>query len=164
MVADRLEVRVAGALRRRGWTIAIAESCTGGGLAARITDIAGASDVFLGGIVAYHNEVKRSLLGVAEIVLAQHGAVSSEVAGAMAEACRTGLGATLGVGITGIAGPGGGTPEKPVGLVYIAVASPQGLRSEEFMLPGDRAAVRRAAVDNALQMVLSVVEEGWEDG
>jgi len=164
MIANGLEVRVTSALRRRGWTIAIAESCTGGGLAARITNIAGASDVFIGGIVAYHNEVKQSLLGVPDAVLAQHGAVSSEVAGAMAAACRICLGATLGIGITGIAGPGGGTLEKPVGLVYISVASPQGLRAERFMLTGDRAAVRHAAVDNALEMVLSVVEEERENG
>src|SRR5581483_9783961 len=107
--------------RARGFSLATAESCTGGLVAARLTSVPGSSDVVLGGVVAYANEVKRAELGVSEELLARHGAVSAEVAAAMAAGVRARLGADVGLAVTGVAGPAGGTPEKPVGLVYLHV-------------------------------------------
>jgi nicotinamide-nucleotide amidase len=117
-------------LRQRGETLAVAESCTGGGIGAALAAVPGASDVFLGGVIAYADEVKRSLLGVADTELERHGAVSDPVATAMAEGVRRVTGSLWSVAVTGIAGPGGGSDEKPVGLVHIAVAGPDGCRSE----------------------------------
>lgn len=119
---DSLEALVVDALRAAGKTLATAESCTGGLLAKRITDVAGSSDVFEMGCVTYANRVKEKLLGVPHETLEAHGAVSEETARAMAEGIVRASGADIGVGITGIAGPGGGTAEKPVGLVYIALS------------------------------------------
>ena len=116
-------------LRRRGDTLAVAESCTGGGLGAALAAVPGASDVFLGGVIAYANTVKQALLGVPADTLASHGAVSDPVAIAMAEGARRATGARWSIAVTGIAGPGGGSAEKPVGLVHIAVAGPDGTRS-----------------------------------
>ena len=116
-------------LRRRGDTLAVAESCTGGGLGAALAAVSGASDVFLGGVIAYANTVKQALLGVPADTLASHGAVSDPVAIAMAEGARRATGARWSIAVTGIAGPGGGSAEKPVGLVHIAVAGPDGTRS-----------------------------------
>jgi nicotinamide-nucleotide amidase len=116
-------------LRRRGETLAVAESCTGGGLGAALAAVPGASDVFLGGVIAYANAVKQGLLGVSADLLASHGAVSDPVAIAMAEGALRCSGADWSIAVTGIAGPGGGTAEKPVGLVHIAVAGPDGVRS-----------------------------------
>jgi len=147
-------VRLHAQLCKRSLTIAAGESCTGGGLAARLTEIPGASTVFLGSIVAYHNEVKTALLGVSEAILEAHGAVSPETATAMASGARDRFSSDLGVGITGVAGPGGGSAEKPVGLVYVAVADSSGTLAERFHFEGDRAAVRRQAVDAAIEMVL----------
>ena len=114
--------------RERGLTLATAESCTGGLVAARLTSVPGSSDVFLGGVVAYANEVKEAELDVPAEVLAEHGAVSAETAAAMARGARERLGADVAVAVTGIAGPGGGTPEKPVGLVYLHAAGPAASR------------------------------------
>ena len=144
-------------LRRRGWTIATAESCTGGMLAARITDFPGASDVVRGGIVAYANDVKSALVGVPAAAVEEHGAVSEPVARALAEGAAARLGADVGVGITGIAGPDGGSPEKPVGTVHIAVATPSGTESRRLLLPGNRDAVRRRSVQAALDLVRRVL-------
>jgi competence/damage-inducible protein CinA-like protein len=141
------------ALRERGWKAATAESCTGGMVAARLTEIPGSSDVFLGGVVSYSNEVKGSLLDVPEEVLAAHGAVSAETAQAMAEGARARLGADVVVSVTGVAGPGGGTAEKPVGLVYLHVASPDGGLARRMDVPGDRASVRGRAAAAALQLL-----------
>ena len=113
-------------LRARGLTIATAESCTGGLLAARLTDLAGSSDYVLGGLVVYSNEAKAALAGVDPALIERVGAVSLEVAEALADGARAALDADLGVGITGVAGPGGGTPEKPVGLVWLSVAAAGG--------------------------------------
>ncbi len=136
--------------RALGLTLATAESCTGGLVGARLTDVAGASDVFLGGIVAYSNEAKMRQLGVPARVLERHGAVSEEAAEAMAEGARAALRADVAVSVTGIAGPGGGTPEKPVGLVFISAAAPGAGTTERVVLSGDREAVRARATALAL--------------
>jgi PncC family amidohydrolase len=138
--------------------LATAESCTGGGVAARITAIAGASDYFQGGIVAYSNEAKAKLLGVSRETLATRGAVSAECAREMAEGARRALDADIAVSTTGIAGPGGATARKPVGLVYIAVATPDGVQVEEFHFPGGRVVITDAAAEAALLMLLRAVE------
>jgi nicotinamide-nucleotide amidase len=139
--------------RDLGLTLATAESCTGGLIGARLTEIPGSSDVYVGGVIAYANEVKERRLGVPPEVLRRHGAVSAEVAAAMASGARTELGADLAVADTGIAGPGGGTAEKPVGLVYLAVEGPGGERTLRFQLPGDRESVRTRATVLALHVL-----------
>ena len=139
--------------RAIGYTIAVAESCTGGLLGARLTAIPGSSDVVLGGVIAYANEVKLALLGVDEGDLSTHGAVSEAVARQMAEGVRVRLGSTIGLSITGIAGPGGGTPEKPVGTVWIAGALPEGTRAVQLKLIGDRDEIRRRATQSSLELV-----------
>src|SRR5207247_1834635 len=145
--------------RARGWTLAAAESCTGGLVAARITSVPGASDVFRGAVVAYANEVKESELGVPRAVLAEHGAVSAEAAAAMTAGIRGRLGVDVGVAVTGIAGPGGGTPEKPVGLVHLHAASPESSRALEFSFPADRESIRRRAAVAALHLVRRVLTQ-----
>ena len=146
-----LEESIGEALRRRGWSIALAESCTGGLVAAAITSIAGSSDYFRGGVVAYSDDTKVDALGVDPELIARHGAVSEEVAAAMARGAQKRLRATLAVSTTGIAGPGGGTPEKPVGLVYVAVADEGGrTKVREMKMPGDRHVVQRRATVAAL--------------
>jgi PncC family amidohydrolase len=134
-------------------TIATAESCTGGTVSGRLTSIAGSSDYFLGGIVAYSNQAKQSLLGVSAETLETRGAVSAECAREMAEGARRAFDADLAVATTGIAGPGGATKRKPVGLVYLALAGPDGTTTEEFHFPGGRAVVTEAATDAALLML-----------
>jgi nicotinamide-nucleotide amidase len=136
-----------------GWTIATAESCTGGLLAARLTEPPGASEYVRGGIVAYSNEAKIAQAGVPAKLIERHGAVSPEVAQALAEGTRERLQADVGVGITGIAGPGGGTPEKPVGLVCLSVVGPGSSLTRSVTLPGSRADVRDRASTVALHMV-----------
>jgi nicotinamide-nucleotide amidase len=139
--------------RARGLTLATAESCTGGLVAARLTSVPGSSDVVLGGVVAYSNAVKQAELGVSEELLARYGAVSAEVAAAMAQGARTRLGADVAVSVTGIAGPDGGSPEKPVGLVYLHAEGPEGGIGREFSFPGDRASIRARSVVGALHLV-----------
>jgi competence/damage-inducible protein CinA-like protein len=139
--------------RERRLTIAVAESCTGGLLGARLTSIPGSSDVVLGGVIAYANEVKRSLLGVSDAVLNDQGAVSETVARQLAEGVRERLGASIGIGITGVAGPGGGSAEKPVGTVWIAAAFPTGTRTRLLRLIGDREEIRRRATQSSLELV-----------
>lgn len=140
-------------LRVRGLRLAVAESCTGGLLGARITAIPGSSDVFLGGIVSYANEVKESLLGVRAATLAAHGAVSEAVGREMAEGARTRLGADVGVSITGVAGPDGGTAEKPVGTVCLAVDIRGAVRSVRTTMIGDRDEIRRRSAQAALNLL-----------
>jgi nicotinamide-nucleotide amidase len=135
----------------------VAESCTGGGLGAALTDQPGSSAYFLGGVIAYDNRLKASLLGVSEDLIRRVGAVSLDVAEQMADGCRARVGADLAVSITGIAGPGGGSQAKPVGLVYIGIATSGGARAHAFRFPGDRAAVRRQAVGAALRLALDAV-------
>jgi len=140
-------------LQMRGATLAVAESCTGGLLSERITSVSGSSRYFLGGAVAYSNELKTALADVPASMIERHGAVSQEVAKALAEGIRYRCEATLGVGITGIAGPNGGSPEKPVGLVFHALASSTGTDVIERKWPGDRQRIRRFATQQALDMV-----------
>jgi nicotinamide-nucleotide amidase len=152
------EEHVLGLCRSRGWTLATAESCTGGLVAARLTSVPGSSDVVVGGIVSYANEVKEHELGVAGTLLAEHGAVSAEVAEAMAHGVRERLRADVGVSVTGIAGPDGGTPEKPVGLVYVHAESPGGSVGRELSFPGDRASIRARSVVVALHLVRRLLQ------
>ena len=140
-------------LRTRDLHLAVAESCTAGLVAARLADIPGSSDVLLGGVIAYANELKRELLGVPEALLAEFGAVSAECAAAMAQGARTATGAEVGISVTGVAGPGGGSERKPVGLVYLHVSAPALERGQELHLPGDRAQVREWAAIAALQLI-----------
>jgi nicotinamide-nucleotide amidase len=147
---QELPALVVARLVARGERIALAESCTGGLLASLVTAVSGASAVFDLGVVAYANGMKAAVLGVPEALLAAHGAVSEPVARALAEGARARAGATWGVGITGIAGPSGGTPEKPVGTVHLAIAGPDGTRALARRYPGDRDRVRRNAAYDAL--------------
>ncbi len=141
-------------MRERGLTLAVAESCTGGGLGARLTNIPGSSDYFLGGVISYSNELKMTLLGVPKATLVAHGAVSEPTARAMAAGVTAATGADVGVSITGIAGPGGGTAEKPVGLVYIGLAQKgQEPRAYRYTMFGNRTAIRQRAAQEALVML-----------
>ena len=155
-----VDQQVADLLRSRGWTIATAESCTGGLLAGRLTELAGSSDYVLGGLVVYSNEAKTALAGVDPSLIAQVGAVSVEVAEALADGARTRVGADVGVGITGIAGPGGGTAEKPVGLVCFSVAGPDGSRiTRSTNLPGGRTDIRDRSTTVAMHLVRRLLVE-----
>ncbi|HEU4563984.1 MAG TPA: competence/damage-inducible protein A [Gemmatimonadaceae bacterium] len=147
-------------LRARGLTLGVAESCTGGLLGARVTAVPGSSDIFRGGTVAYANDVKVRALGVPESVLAEHGAVSEAVAARMAAAARETTGSDVGVGITGVAGPGGGTPEKPVGLIWVAVETPATARAFKRVYVGDREEIRLRATQAALDMIRRLVQDG----
>jgi nicotinamide-nucleotide amidase len=144
---------VADAIRARGLTVAVAESCTGGLLGARLTERPGSSDYVLGGVISYANSVKEGLLNVPAGMLAQYGAVSEEVAGAMADGARAATGADCALAITGVAGPDGGTPEKPVGLVYLGCAVDGATRVVRGSFPGDRATVREFAATAALHLL-----------
>ena len=155
-----LEETLGGKLRKLRLTVSVAESCTGGLLAARITDVPGSSDYFRGAIVAYQDEIKERLLQVNRETLNAKGAVSEETALEMACGCRRILSADLAVGITGVAGPGGGTPDKPVGLVYVAIVTRKEHACRKLNLTGDRVSVREQTVNAALEMALSLLEKG----
>ncbi len=146
-------------LEQREETLAVAESCTGGLLGATVTEVPGASEVFLGGIISYSNAVKEEIVGVPGELLERHGAVSEQVARAMAAGVCERLRATWGVAITGIAGPSGGTDDKPVGLVYWAVAGPEGVAPEHRVFSGDRSTVRLRSVQSALDLLRRLVAE-----
>jgi len=150
---EDLSLVVGRTLLDRGQSVAVAESCTGGMLASRLVDVAGSSRYFMGGVVSYSNLAKQELLGVAPGVLELHGAVSSQVAKAMAEGVRERFDSTCGIGITGIAGPGGATRTKPVGLVYIALAWEDSVRIKRFVFPGDRSSIRQRSVIAALDLL-----------
>jgi PncC family amidohydrolase len=144
-------------LRESRNTLAVAESCTGGLLCGAITSVPGSSMVFVGGVIAYANEVKRVVLGVPDQLLAVEGAVSGACVAAMAEGvCRL-TGATCSIAVSGVAGPDGGTPQKPLGLVWIAVRTPKGIATFEARFAGDREAVRRQAVDAALRHLVDAL-------
>ena len=150
---ESLEEVVGMYLVMRQKTVAVAESCSGGLLAERLTRNSGSSNFFLGGAICYSNALKTSLAGVPTTLIEEHGAVSQPVAQAMAEGIRARTGASLGVGITGIAGPTGGSPEKPVGLVFIGLADERGTQVREFRFPGNRERVRLWATQMALEMI-----------
>ena len=153
--ADAVEL-LAVDLQRQGLTLAVAESCTGGGLAARLTERPGSSRWFLGGVIAYSNSAKQDLLGVDNRLLERHGAVSAEVAAAMARGVRRRLGSDLGVAITGIAGPDADGSDKPVGLTFVSVASAGEDHCRRFDFSGDRQANREQAAEAALRLLLDV--------
>jgi nicotinamide-nucleotide amidase len=150
---EALEEVVARVLTENRATIAVAESCTGGMLAERLTNVPGSSSYFLGGVICYSNDLKTTFVGVPQNLIETKGAVSSEVALALADGIRKRTGATLGVGVTGVAGPGGGTPEKPVGLVHIGLADEHGPRERTYRFPGDRERIRQFASQAALDAV-----------
>jgi nicotinamide-nucleotide amidase len=150
---ETIEQIVSYLLQMRGMTLATAESCTGGLLAERITSLSGSSRYFLGGAVVYSNELKTQFANVPKALINQHGAVSREVAAAMAEGIRKRCLASYGVGITGVAGPAGGTEQKPVGLVYIALAGEEGTQVVERNFPGDRTRIRQFSALQALEMI-----------
>ena len=151
---EALEKVVVESLIRRGLTLGLAESCTGGLIGNRITDVSGSSAAFLAGVISYSNEAKKDILGVPEQLLINYGAVSDEVARAMAEGIRKISGADIGVSVTGIAGPSGGTPEKPVGLVYIAISTDKGTVASKQQFSGGRIDIKLRASQTALFMLL----------
>ena len=148
-------------LTELGKTCATAESCTGGGIGSAITDISGSSAVFWGGVICYDNSVKRDVLGVSPETLATVGAVSPETAAQMARGAQKLLNVDYAVSVTGIAGPGGGSADKPVGLVWFGIAAPAGVRTENAIFPGNRHEVRAAAVEHALGLLLNAAEGKW---
>ncbi|MCJ7513830.1 MAG: CinA family protein [Anaerolineales bacterium] len=159
MSEDPLEVQVGNGLRSLGWTLALGESCTGGLIGHRLTQVPGASDYFLGGVVAYAYDAKERLLEVRHQTLYDHGAVSRETALEMAHGARLAFGADVGLAVTGIAGPSGGLPGKPVGLTWIAVSTRQRRLAEETIWAGERAAVKEQSAEAALRLLLRVLRE-----
>jgi nicotinamide-nucleotide amidase len=153
-----LAERLQGICLGRGLTVALAESCTGGMVAAALTEVPGSSGYFLGGVVSYADEAKAALLGVPEPALRAHGAVSAQVAVAMAAGARTRFEAALAISITGIAGPDGGSAAKPVGLTYVGLADAAGTEVRRFAFTGDRAANREAAARAALEWLIEHAE------
>jgi nicotinamide-nucleotide amidase len=160
---ESLEEVIGAQLRQNKYTLATAESCTGGLLAGRITDVPGSSDYFLEGLITYSNESKGKLLGVPESLIEEHGAVSEEVALAMANGVRALAHSTFGIGITGIAGPGGGSAEKPVGLIYLALADEAQSTARKFLFPGDRMFIRTLAVNAAFDLLRRRIKEKKRD-
>jgi len=134
-------------------SLSVAESCTGGLVKHRITNVSGSSDYFLGGVVVYHNDVKQKLLGVPDQVLRDFGAVSKETATHMAQGVRKLFSSDIGVGVTGIAGPTGGTPSKPVGLVYLALSTPESTEFEEHRFTGERIVIKEQSAQACLDMM-----------
>lgn len=153
---EALAVTLGRALEKRGWRLSAAESCTGGWIAKAVTDVAGSSQWFDGGIVAYSNAAKVALLGVPSDVLAAHGAVSEATVRAMAEGARSRFAADLAVAVSGVAGPGGGTADKPVGTVHFAWAAPGGVTAARRIFAGNRESVRRQTVALALERLLEL--------
>ena len=153
MDEQSLEQVVGEELHRRGLTVALAESCTGGGATAKLTDVPGSSAYLIGSIVCYDNRIKTEFVGVTPTLLQEHGAVSQQTAAAMAQGIRDRFATDIGVGITGIAGPGGGSAEKPVGLVYLAIAGPQGVIVEEEHFSGQRSAIKTRTVNSSLDLL-----------
>lgn len=143
---------------RRGWKLAVAESCTGGLIGARLTSVPGSSSYFLGGVIAYSNDLKKNLLNVPGELLDSYGAVSGPVAEAMARGVIAAAGAHCGISVTGVAGPDGGTLEKPVGTVWVGVAMPTGTTSRMYSFSGNREEVREQTVTAALELYLEAAE------
>jgi len=145
-------------LRQRGLRLAVAESCTGGLISHRLTNVPGSSDYFLGGVTAYAYEAKERLLGVDRLTLEKYGAVSREVAIEMARGVRVNLSADIGISVTGIAGPGGGTPDKPVGLAWIGFSCPDGEEAYRFIWQGDRLQVKEQSAEAALRILVKYLQ------
>jgi PncC family amidohydrolase len=158
-----LAKRVLDELQTAGLTLTTAESCTGGLISSALTEHAGSSAVYLGGVIAYSNHVKTALLGLDDALIRDFGAVDARVARVMAEGAARAIGADIAVAVTGIAGPSGGTPQKPVGLVYVAVVSSTGCEVEELRLEGDRRRIREQSAERALEMVLECVARDARD-
>jgi PncC family amidohydrolase len=154
MAETPLEVQIGEIMTRRGLTLAVAESCTGGLVSHHLTNVPGSSVYFLGGIVTYANQAKMELLGVRASTLASHGAVSKETVLEMARGVRRALEADIGVAVSGIAGPGGATPGKPVGLVWIGLSAGDASKARSAIWPGDRLAVKEQSAQAALQLVM----------
>lgn len=154
-----IEAELGKRLREREWTLATAESCSGGLISHRITNVAGSSDYFLGGVVSYSNGAKVRMLDVRPESLDSYGAVSEQVCREMAEGARNYFGSDVALAVTGIAGPGGGTPEKPVGLVYLAVTSLAGTKVERNQFSGDRESIKQQASDRALALLMEALDE-----
>jgi PncC family amidohydrolase len=152
-----LAERLQGVCLGRGVTVAVAESCTGGLVADAITDVAGSSGYFMGSVVSYSNEAKEQLLGVPDAILTAHGAVSAQVARAMAEGARDRFGTLVAASVTGIAGPDGGTAAKPVGLTYVAVADADGVDVRRHLWSGDRVANKVSSAAAVLELLLERV-------
>jgi len=155
---QQLSIQIGQILNKKGFTIATAESCTGGLLAHVLTGVSGSSDYFIGGVVAYSNQVKESALGVQTDTLIKHGAVSSQTAQKMAEGIRTKFHTTIGLSTTGIAGPTGGTPEKPVGLVWLGISTPEKTNTYECYFSGDREVIQYQSVKEILSQLLISLE------
>lgn len=155
---DTLSEQIVQLFKTKGYTLATAESCTGGLIGHCITNIPGASDIYSGGVIAYSNKIKRALLGVPDALLQELGAVSAPVAQTMAEGASRRLGADFAIGVTGIAGPGGGTPTKPVGTVYIAVHGSHGSMVRHFIFSGERFEIKRQTAEEAMRFLLETVE------
>lgn len=153
-----IELQVGALLMGQGLTLASAESCTGGLIGHRITNVPGSSAYFVGGVVSYSNELKEQLLGVSHETLLAHGAVSEETARAMARGARERLGASVGLAATGIAGPGGGSADKPVGLVYVALAAPDAELCQRRLLQGSRVENKEQSAEAALRLLLHYLE------
>jgi len=154
-----LEIELGRLLRLRGWKLSTAESCTGGLIADRITDVPGSSDYFLGGFVSYAYEAKVASLGVSWDTLHAHGAVSRETVLEMARGARQALGADIAISVSGIAGPGGGLPEKPVGTTWIGLVTPEHEEARVFYWKGDRRENKEQSADAALKMVIEYLEK-----
>ncbi len=154
--------KIARLLKEKKLWIATAESCTGGLISHILTNIPGSSEYFKGSVVAYSNEVKMNVLGVKEETLRKYGAVSEQTAKEMADGVRNLLNVDIAISTTGIAGPGGGTPTKPVGLVYAGIATPDGVKARRFLFNGDRLQNKESFANAALSMLLEYLEKGWE--
>lgn len=159
MIEKPLEVLLGELLQRRGLRLAVAESCTGGLVSHRITNVPGSSAYFLGGVTAYSNDVKVQLLGVQSQTLEQYGAVSKETVLEMAQGIRRALSAEVGLSVSGIAGPGGGTPEKPVGLTWIGLSAGGINEAWHNIWPGDRLQVKEQAAEQALRLLVEFLSE-----
>jgi PncC family amidohydrolase len=156
---EPLEFRLGELLKQRGWRLAVAESCTGGLVGHRITNIPGSSDYYLGGVIAYANQVKVDVLGVRWETLEQYGAVSAETALEMAQGVRRVLEADIGASITGIAGPGGGSQEKPVGLTWIGLSTGGFIKAWRYVWAGDRLAVKEQSANEVLRVVVAYLAD-----
>jgi PncC family amidohydrolase len=157
-MSETLEVRVGKRLSEAGLTLAVAESCTGGLIGHRITNVAGSSEYFLGGVIAYAYEAKERLLNVRHGTLYEFGAVSEQTASEMARGARRAFGADIGIAVTGIAGPGGGLPDKPVGTTWVSVSSRDGEWTQHHQWDGDRDENKIASVDATLELLLKVLD------